>query len=123
MIIKAGEDNYLDGDITLNGLPDIDNTFIDFRARQLKTNYNELARLIPSLKDVTTPKLSALGNINFSGSYTGYIRDFVAYGTLVTDIGLLKTDLHMKIPDKGRLNRTRAVSGVSADRPVRGYER
>ena len=102
MIIKAGADNYLDGDITLNGLPDIDNTFIDFRARQLKTNYNELARLIPSLKDVTTPQLSAFGNINFSGSYTGYIRDFVAYGTLVTDIGLLKTDIHMKIPDKGK---------------------
>jgi hypothetical protein len=101
MIIKAGPDNYLDGDISLNGLPDIDNTFIDFRARQLKTNYNELARLIPSLKEITSPRLSAFGNINFSGSYTGYTKDFVTYGTLSTDIGLLQTDLHMKIPDKG----------------------
>ena len=101
MIIKAGPDNYLDGDISLNGLPDIDNTFIDFRARELKTNYRELARLIPSLNEITSPRLSAFGNINFSGSYTGYTKDFVAYGILSTDIGLLKTDLHMKIPDKG----------------------
>ncbi len=101
MIIKAGAANYLDGDISLNGLPDIDNTFIDFRARQLKTNYNELAKLIPSLKEITSPRLSAFGNINFSGSYTGYIKDFVTFGTLSTDLGLLKTDLHMKIPDKG----------------------
>ena len=102
MIIRAGTNNYLDGDISLRGLPDIDQTFIDFRSRELKTNYNELAKLIPSLKEITTPKLSAFGNIKFTGSYTGYIHDFVAYGVLSTDIGVLKTDLHMQIPDKGK---------------------
>lgn len=102
MIIRAGTNNYLDGDISLRGLPDIDQTFIDFRSRELKTNYNELAKLIPSLKEITTPKLSAFGNIKFTGSYTGYIHDFVAYGVLSTDIGVLKTDLHMQIPYKGK---------------------
>ncbi|MEO6904776.1 MAG: translocation/assembly module TamB domain-containing protein, partial [Ginsengibacter sp.] len=77
-------------------------TFIDFRSRELRTNYNELVRLIPSLKEITNPKLSAFGNIIFSGSYTGYIRDFVTYGTLATDIGTLQTDLHMKVPANGR---------------------
>ena len=101
MVIRAGDNNYLEGDMSLRGLPDIDETFIDFRARQLRTNYNELARLIPSLKSVTNPRLSAFGKINFSGSYTGYVRDFVTYGTLSTDIGTLKTDLHLKIPEVG----------------------
>jgi hypothetical protein len=96
IIIKAGANNYLDGEITLRGLPDINETFIDFRSRDLRTNYEELARLIPSLRDITNPKLSALGNVKFTGSYTGFIRDFVAYGTLSTDIGDLQTDLHMK---------------------------
>ena len=50
MMIKAGPDNYLDGEINLRGLPDIDETFIDFRSREIRTNYNELARLIPTLK-------------------------------------------------------------------------
>ena len=102
MIIRSGEQNYLDGDISLRGLPDIDKTFIDFRSRELRTNYNELTRLIPSLKKITNPNLSTFGNIRFSGSYTGYIRDFVTYGTLTTDIGTLQTDLHMKVPSVGK---------------------
>jgi hypothetical protein len=98
IIIKAGASNYLDGEISLRGLPDIDETFIDFRSRDLRTNYTELARLIPSLRDITNPKLSALGNIKFTGSYTGFIRDFVTFGTLSTDIGSLQTDLQMRLP-------------------------
>jgi hypothetical protein len=102
MLITAGANNYLSGDLSLKGLPDINKTFIDLRANELRTNYSELSRLIPSLKGITNPNLSALGNIKFSGSYTGYINDFVTYGTLTTDIGILKTDLHLTIPDKGQ---------------------
>ena len=102
MIIDAGGNNFLDGDISLKGLPEIDETFIDFRSRLLRTSYNELARLMPQLKGISNPKLSAFGKMIFIGSYTGYIRDFVTYGTLSTEIGLLKTDLHLQIPTKGR---------------------
>ncbi|MGN6249273.1 MAG: translocation/assembly module TamB domain-containing protein [Ginsengibacter sp.] len=102
MIITAGANNYLSGDVSLRGLPDINKTFIDLRANEMKSNYTELSKLIPSLKDVTNPNLSAFGNINYSGSYTGYINDFVTYGTLTTDIGNLQTDLHLTVPDKGR---------------------
>ena len=102
IIIKAGANNYFDGEINLRGLPDIDETFIDFRSRDMRTNYNELARLIPALKPITNPNLSAFGNIKFVGSYTGFIRDFVTYGTLTTDIGTLQTDLQMKVPEKGK---------------------
>ncbi len=102
MIIRAGADNYLEGDISLRGLPEIDETFIDFRSKLLKTNYKELSRLIPDLKGITNPDLSALGNIQFIGSYTGYTRDFVTFGSLQTDLGLLQTDLHMQIPAKGK---------------------
>ncbi|MEO8763482.1 MAG: translocation/assembly module TamB domain-containing protein [Ginsengibacter sp.] len=98
IIIKAGPNNYLEGDLSMRGLPDIDETFIDFRSRDLFTNYTELARLIPSLKDITNPDLASLGKIRFTGSYTGFIRDFVTYGTLTTDIGSLQTDLQMKFP-------------------------
>ena len=100
--IRAGANNYLNGEISLRGLPDIDQTFIDFRANDFRTNYNELARLIPMLKTITNPNLSAFGNINFQGSYTGFIRDFVTYGTLSTDIGTLQTDLQMKVPEEGK---------------------
>ncbi len=99
MVITAGNQNYLSGNISLRGLPDINKTFVDFRSKELRTSYSELSRLIPSLKDVSNPNLSAFGNIKFSGSYTGYVNDFVTYGTLTTDLGTLQTDLHLAIPD------------------------
>ncbi len=102
MIIRAGKNNYLDGDISLRGLPDINEAFIDFRSRELRTNYAELADFIPALKDISNPRLDAFGNIKFTGSYTGFIRDFVAYGTLVTDIGTIQADLHMQVPHNAR---------------------
>ncbi len=102
MDIKAGNENTLKGDMSLRGLPDLDKTFIDLRAREFRSSYTELAKLIPSLKNVTNPNLSAFGKINFSGSFTGYLNDFVTYGTLQTDIGTLRTDLHLTLPGKGR---------------------
>jgi TamB, inner membrane protein subunit of TAM complex len=99
--VKAGESNLLEGALNMRGLPNIDETFIDFSSGNLKTNYNELARFIPDLKSITNPNLRSFGNITFNGSYTGFIRDFVAYGTLTTDIGTLKTDIQMQLPTVG----------------------
>jgi TamB, inner membrane protein subunit of TAM complex len=100
MIIKSGN-STIDGDITLKGLPDINTTFIDFRANDLQTNYNDLVTLIPSLKDIHQPQLRQLGNIRFKGNYTGFIRDFVAFGNISTSLGNLNADINMKLPENG----------------------
>lgn len=102
VVITAGGKNYLSGDFSLRGLPDIDETFIDLRIDKLRTDYNELALLIPAIREVTNPKLSTFGNILYDGNYTGFIRDFVTYGTLSTNIGTLDLDLQLKIPEKGK---------------------
>ncbi|MEO6188221.1 MAG: translocation/assembly module TamB domain-containing protein, partial [Ginsengibacter sp.] len=102
MNIHAGKNNYLKGDISMRGLPDLDILFIDFRGEEVRTTYSDLVEFIPALKSIDNPRLSAFGNISFSGSYTGYLRDFVTYGTLKTDIGTLKTDLHLVVPSIGK---------------------
>jgi len=106
MIIKTGN-SAVDGDIALRGLPDIKNTFIDFRSNNLVTNYSDLVAIIPSLKNVTKPNLSKLGNISFKGNYTGFINDFVTYGIISTNLGNIIADINMKLPD----NRPAAYSG------------
>jgi hypothetical protein len=97
MIIKTGS-SYVDGDISLKGLPDINSTFIDFKSNSLVTNYNEMAAIIPALKKVTQPNLARLGNINFKGNFTGFINDFVTYGVLNTNLGNIVADINMKLP-------------------------
>ncbi|MGC4104240.1 AsmA family protein [Ferruginibacter sp.] len=98
MIIKSGNTS-VDGDIALRGLPDLTNTFIDFKSNSLVTNYKDLIAIIPSLKNVTQPQLPKLGDIRFRGNFTGFINDFVTYGNINTNLGDVIADINMKLPD------------------------
>ncbi|MEX0636810.1 MAG: hypothetical protein WD135_08580, partial [Ferruginibacter sp.] len=83
MKIKTG-DSFLDGDVSMRGLPDMNTTFIDLNSRLFKTNYNELITIIPSLKKVQTPALNKLGALAYTGNFTGFINDFVAFWNIKT---------------------------------------
>ena len=97
MVIKSGN-SIVDGDIDMRGLPDINNTFIDFRANNLQTTIADLASIIPSLKNVKQPNLAKLGNVKYKGNFTGFINDFVAFGTINTNLGMVTGDINMKLP-------------------------
>ena len=97
MLIKSGN-TFIDGNISLRGLPDIENTFIDFTSRNLVTNYSDLTAIVPALKNVTQPNLNKLGNIGFKGNFTGFINDFVTFGNITTSLGNLTADINMKLP-------------------------
>ena len=96
MLIRSGN-NYFDGDINLKGLA-ANTILIDLRANDLTTNYTELASIIPSLKKIKSPNLNALGNINYKGTFTGFISNFSANGVLATSLGTLVTDIKMRSP-------------------------
>ena len=98
MHVTSGN-NYFDGDLSIKGLPETDAIFINLRSNELRTNYAELTAIIPSLKNVSNPNLKALGNINFTGTYTGFIKNFVAYGMLKTSLGNVSADLNMQFPN------------------------
>ncbi|HEX7845986.1 MAG TPA: hypothetical protein VF476_09330, partial [Chitinophagaceae bacterium] len=96
--IQAGQNTFLNGDITLTGLPDINQTFIDFKANDFRTTYNDAVTIVPAIRKVTNPDLRKIQYVHFNGSFTGFIRDFVTFGTVQTNMGVLKTDLNMKLP-------------------------
>ena len=98
LIIQAGNNTLLNGDISMTGLPDINQTFIDFRATDFRTTYEDAISFIPDIRKVKTPSLQKLEYIRFNGSFTGFIRDFVTFGTLNTNLGIVKSDLNMKLP-------------------------
>lgn len=98
MLIKSGN-SFINGDIALKGLPDINNTFIDLQANELKTTIADIGTIIPSLKIITQPNLARLGNINYKGNFTGFINDFVAFGTINTNLGTVTGDINMKLPE------------------------
>jgi hypothetical protein len=98
LVLQAGNNTLLNGDISLTGLPDINQTFIDFKANEFRTVYGDAVQIIPAIRNIQTPDLSKIQYVKFAGSFTGFINDFVTYGTIQTNIGTIRSDLNMKLP-------------------------
>lgn len=98
LVIQAGNNTLLNGDISMTGLPDINQTFIDFKANDFRTTYVDAVAFVPAIRTVTQPDLQKLQFLRFTGSFTGFIRDFVTFGTIQTNLGIIASDLNMKLP-------------------------
>src|SRR6185295_707230 len=73
-------------------------TFIDFKANDFRTTYADAIKFIPAIRTIEGIRLDKINYLNFNGSFTGFIRDFVTYGTINTNLGTIKSDLNMKLP-------------------------
>jgi hypothetical protein len=100
--VWAGDKTYINGNLSLVGLPRIQETLINVEAKDFRTTYADAVNFIPSLRRVASPDLRQLAYIRFKGSFTGFVGDFVSYGTIETALGTLTTDLNMKFPDQGQ---------------------
>lgn len=98
MVIQAGNSTILNGDISMTGLPDINQTFIDFKANDFRTTYGDAVTFVPAIRKISNPDLRKIQYVSFRGSFTGFIRDFVTYGTINTNLGTITSDINMKLP-------------------------
>lgn len=99
--IVIDENTMFDGSVAMNGLPTFDETFITLNINNLSTSKEALNRIpIPPFESGKTIQLpdnfSDLGRLRFKGNFTGFISDFVAYGTLNTALGVIKSDISLK---------------------------
>lgn len=90
--------SQMKGDLYMNGLPDIGNTFIDFRKGDIRTNGLAAFLYVPELREEKSIDLGALSQVAFTGSFTGFINDFVAYGDIRTNLGNARADINWKLP-------------------------
>lgn len=105
LTIKAGKATYIKGNFTMKGLPYWNETFMDLKIEMAGSNKKDLDEL---LSGITNNKIKAIdnivnkfGNINFTGSFTGFQKDFIAYGEFKTKLGRFKSDVNMKIDQQG----------------------
>lgn len=99
LIVEAGKDTYLNGDIRINSMTNLDKMYIDFEANDFRTTYRDAITIIPDLRGITSPRLDKLEFVRFRGNFTGFIKDFVTFGTIETKLGVIVTDVNMKFPD------------------------
>jgi hypothetical protein len=101
MDISYMRDTRFKGNISLRGLPDVEETFIDLMVDVLTTRKSEIESIpeypFGSPGHISIPEnLSTLGKVKFKGKFTGFYNDFVAYGNLGTAIGYLTSDINLK---------------------------
>jgi len=94
--LKFGAGSKLEGRVSITGMPDLDNAFIDARLKNANTDAGDLSYLL----GYTMPgALNELGKMKFEGDFTGFVKDFVAYGAFETRLGKVESDLNMKLRD------------------------
>lgn len=98
---SSGAGTNINGLLHMKGLPDINRTNISFTNGTLQTNYYDLGVLIPVMKGVSSPNLAALGKIIYRGNFNGTIQNFVTTGNFSTQLGGIKTNISLHLPDKG----------------------
>lgn len=106
--LKLSDSVYFKGDISMDGLPDIDNAMISVQIDELMANRDELIVIELPPYDGTKfvdldYKLNYFGQIHGKGSFLGTIHDFVFNSELRTDIGSLKTDIHFAEDEKTKI--------------------
>ena len=100
LYLEVDQHTHFKGEFDLKGLPEIQETFIYLNADKLVTSYEGIKsfpyQLFHSTYNVElTDNIKKLGSISFDGNFTGFVKDFVAYGKFQTDLGRLNTDISL----------------------------
>ncbi|MFP4289529.1 MAG: translocation/assembly module TamB domain-containing protein [Bacteroidales bacterium] len=105
--IRYGLSSVFQGDFFLSGLPDTENTFVNFNVENFVSNKNDFETFYfpgsanPFDENLQLPEeLINLGAVSFSGRLTGFLHDFVAYGNFTSALGNMSTDIAIVSNDR-----------------------
>jgi len=101
IVLEAGKNTLLNGDIHLKGLPDVRKTYIEFKSNDFRTTYQDMVTLVPEIRTIEQPRIDRIEWLRFKGNFTGYVRDFVTTGVIETNLGTLTTNVNMELPEAG----------------------
>lgn len=97
--IQSNGKTNLSGDVEFYGLPKIQETFINLDISQSVVDPTDIANLIPQ---GFQQQAINVGQIDFKGSFMGFLTDFVADGHLTSSVGQVSTDINFKIKENNK---------------------
>jgi hypothetical protein len=84
----------LKGSLDMDGLPEINETFIILNLKDSQLNPEDLAFL---LHDDVLERMRPMGKLHLNGQFLGYPTDFVANGTFIGKLGTIRSDINFKV--------------------------
>lgn len=104
--IRTGRETWINGDLRIRGLPEIEETLFDMDLSRLRSTKNDLEQLIAELsqaKNFELPEIfTRLGKIDYKGRITGFYNNFIGQGVFNTALGDLITDINLDIRNGGK---------------------
>ncbi len=91
-----GKDTRFRGEISMNGLPDFENTFIHLAIEHMQASVQDVETFsIPGEENrIELPEIfQAFGVMQIAGYFTGFYNDFASYASYKSTIGDFTTDL------------------------------
>ncbi len=92
-----GHTTDFEGNLSMNGLPDIEQTFVRLTIKRFTTSKADIESFyIPGVINnhfIVPDNLTSLGAILIKGEFTGFYNNFNAYADLYSGIGQLSTDI------------------------------
>jgi hypothetical protein len=106
LILNTGRNTSAKFDFYANGITDPENMYLFVDLKQSQTSFQDLNRIKLPQKwgtgYLTFPEsLQDAGIFSYQGNFTGFLTDFVAFGTLTSEMGILTTDLSVR-PEQAR---------------------
>jgi hypothetical protein len=87
----------LRGSLDMDGLPDVDETFIFLRLKNSRLDFGDIAFLF---NDKVVDRLVPMGRVTMDGEFLGYPSDFVAKGEFAGPLGRITSDINFKVNAK-----------------------
>ncbi len=91
--IGGGKESHLSGDFSIKGLPDFETSFISVSLDKSHIITSDI-KAITGLKKLPAG-IARMGKIDFTGSFTGFTKSFVAYGNFNTHLGSFSSDIKL----------------------------
>jgi hypothetical protein len=105
--VSTGANTNILADMSLSYIPGFSEPFLFVEVKQSQTDFQDISQVrLPNSAKVSylkfPPQLYQAGTITYQGNFTGFLSDFVAYGTLNSRMGRIRTDISI-VPDASSL--------------------
>ena len=97
--VEYGNSLQIDASVEINGLPNIEESFIYANINTLQINHAELQDLVARIQNrpfMLPKEVRQLGLINYQGNITGFLSDLVAFGIVKTNLGNISSDISLR---------------------------
>jgi hypothetical protein len=97
--VSYGNSVRMDAQLDVNGLPNIQESFIYAQINNLQASTSEIQDFVSKInnKPFLLPReVHRLGQISYKGNITGFLSDLVAYGNFNTLVGSITSDISLR---------------------------